>query len=114
MAIVNSIIGTGGIPVIETKRSEGLNWNLTVKPAKAQLDYTAISHVWTDGFADPRTNGLFACQLSRILQDVQMIRKETSLTLGLFETDYKRPEFAETVRRGYEGPVIIWMDALYT
>jgi hypothetical protein len=109
---VNSIIEEDNIPVIEIRRTEGLRLSLKVKSAEAQTDYTAISHVWTDGIADPSTNGLLACQLSKIAQDVQLIKKERPLFPGRFPTDHKRPEFAEAIRRESDGPVTIWMDAL--
>ena len=70
---VCSFIDHGGIPVIKFCRDHHLRWTFIVGNVEAQTDYIAISHVWSDGLADPRTNGLFECGISRLTQDMQWL-----------------------------------------
>jgi hypothetical protein len=115
MASVHSIIEMGGIPLIRISKGEASNWTLTVLAAEVQIDYTAISHVWTQGFADPSTNGLFGCQLSRIFQDVWQIKKRNLSYLSL----RRKPaidrwlNFMHATNHNRANDfVTIWMDAL--
>ena len=72
MSKVYELLQRGEIPVAEITCSPGKGLSLKIKPAEASVDYTAISHIWADGLASGRENGLLGCQLERIQRQVLM------------------------------------------
>jgi hypothetical protein len=108
MQAVQSILRQGQIPVVELRRDQSGKYNLVVKVATATTNYTAISHVWSDGLASPRQNGLFDCQLSKIEDDVQSILERHSR-----ETRPRGIEafFLKALSRLPEESITIWIDA---
>ncbi|KAB8336698.1 hypothetical protein FH972_021008 [Carpinus fangiana] len=62
------IIMGGGIPTISVLGIDGENddeLKVLVQDARNE-NYTAISHVWSDGLGNPHSNSLPACQMRRI------------------------------------------------
>lgn len=69
MGKVRQILSEGSFPVITiSSTSSGLVVD-AVKPSPGVV-YTAISHVWSDGLGNPRSNALPGCQLQYIMEKV--------------------------------------------
>jgi Heterokaryon incompatibility protein (HET) len=82
---IAKVISEGSFPLIElrisanqpqrrrggeaiAKSSDSIE--LHIVPWKPSKDYTAISHVWSHGLGNPRSNGLPSCQLGMLLEAV--------------------------------------------
>lgn len=61
---VIEIIQSGGIPLISISLENDLD--LQVVQYTPYITYTAISHVWSDGLGNPKSNALPRCQLLRL------------------------------------------------
>ncbi|TPX15251.1 uncharacterized protein E0L32_004528 [Thyridium curvatum] len=91
---VSDIVDQGRIPLIISDRSGikvvGTKKASSIKRGEknADLDYVAISHVWSDGLGNPNQNAIPQCQLQRL----------QGLVNGLFPDS--------------TGPVPFWLDTL--
>lgn len=71
------ILEKGGRPLLKfTGSNDGHSnaFNLEVVSWKAPMKYTTISHVWSDGFGNPKANTMLECQLRFIRH--QLIKLE--------------------------------------
>ena len=60
---VTQLLAQGQLPVLEFDPKTGIK----VSPARRGLEYTAVSHVWSDGLGKPNSNSLPQCQISRLI-----------------------------------------------
>jgi hypothetical protein len=82
---IAKVISEGSFPLIELRISanQPQRWRggeavanssgsieLHIVPWKPSKDYTAISHVWSHGLGNPRSNGLPSCQLGMLVEAV--------------------------------------------
>lgn len=87
------ILRGGHIPVVSLGDSgHDTKLKLTVEAAEPRVDYVAVSHVWSDGLANPNANELPICQLLKL--------RKTLLQVGSYQT------------RGRPVSLPIWFDAL--
>ncbi|CAG8960411.1 hypothetical protein HYFRA_00008129 [Hymenoscyphus fraxineus] len=70
------ILRNGRIPVVQIVETCQGNIKLKVKPAQASTEYTAISHVWSDGLGNPISNSLHHCQLEHLSKSLRLIRSD--------------------------------------
>lgn len=63
---VTSIIADGGIPLVRIQSTGLGGLQLVVEKAKSTSRYIAISHVWSDGLGNPKSNALPQCQLDAL------------------------------------------------
>lgn len=69
MAKIRQILSEGSFPVITiSSTSSGVEID-AISPSPG-LIYTAISHVWSDGLGNPRSNSLPRCQLQYLMNKV--------------------------------------------
>lgn len=68
--------GNGGIPLVSVHKNASGDFTIRVRRATATSQFTAISHVWSDGLGNKHSNVLLQCQLislakcrSRLLSD---------------------------------------------
>ena len=118
MSKVYELLQRGEIPVAEVSCNPGKGLSVKVKPAEANIDYTAISHIWADGLASGKENGLLSCQLERIQCQVLNVQAEYRKALVTYY-----PTFTSNRLMSYnwqkrlksriqKGNVNIWIDAL--
>ena len=68
---MRSIIDDGGIPVVRIKTSTDSQLSLEIRRATPEIQYVAISHVWSDGLGNPRANSLPQFQLKRLARSLK-------------------------------------------
>ena len=76
MEPVWTVLRNWRIPIVVLKRDENGTRSMTISSVSAFTQYTAISHVWSDGMADPRQNGLLECQLTKLENDLRSLQKD--------------------------------------
>jgi hypothetical protein len=72
---VVKFISQGKIPLIgiDLRRDD---LDPTLISSNGSIPYTAISHVWSDGLGNPRSNSLHMCQLKRIAEILRNMDKQ--------------------------------------
>lgn len=75
---LHAILSSGSIPL--TRYNEKVTGEPELQVIRADLGtkYVAISHVWSDGFGNPKENRLFACQARRIARYVSSLMASNS------------------------------------
>lgn len=96
---VVKILATGKIPLVSMREDGTGGLEIDVVPLKAELRYTAISHVWADGLGNTTGNALPGCQLHRLHMSLTMLQQSPFKNLISFGR--RRP-----------GVVVFWMDTL--
>ena len=112
MGKVNEILEAGQIPIVGLE-PDGNDIRLIVKAADPQTSYTAISHVWSDGYANAQVNGLLSCQLQRLYHRVLYIElkyPENLFFWGLSGRGFT--SLSTLMNRSSKKQIFIWMDAL--
>ena len=66
IAKVNAIIEKGDIPLISVAFAKDGTADVSVLASRHTRAFVAISHVWSDGLGNPKTNSLPYCQLKRL------------------------------------------------
>ncbi|RYP81887.1 hypothetical protein DL769_001812 [Monosporascus sp. CRB-8-3] len=74
---VKDIIRGGGVPLVSVHSGQHGQIELRVSKATARSRYTAISHVWSDGLANPAANALPHCQIQRLAERVSGLPQKT-------------------------------------
>jgi hypothetical protein len=108
MCDVRSIIEQGDVPVVEVCRDQTGGLQLNVKVVDVDTRYTAISHVWSQGLADPRINGLYHCQLSRLIKDITGVLSKAS---RVPRRVWHRTTTGKYLWKTTEEPITLWLDA---
>lgn len=112
MGKVYEILEAGQIPIVGLE-PDGNNIRLIVKPADSQTSHIAISHVWSDGYANAQVNGLLSCQLQRLYHRILYI--VLKYPENLFFWGFSGCGFlslSTLLNRSSKKQVYIWMDAL--
>ncbi|KAH9236490.1 hypothetical protein K456DRAFT_1816442, partial [Colletotrichum gloeosporioides 23] len=102
---VVKILASNGIPLISMHEDDDGNLKMKVVPFTAELQYTAISHVWIDGLGNNEGNALPDCQVSRLFRGLKMLE---SLPQASFQLLNLESLFSPSTRTG----VVFWMDTL--
>ena len=65
---LTKIIRDGGIPLISigSDNHTDTGYELRVYPRTREIQYIAVSHVWSDGLGNPDKNALPLCQIKRL------------------------------------------------
>jgi hypothetical protein len=86
MESVRAVLRKGQIPIVVLERDGSGKRSMTISPVSGLTEYTAISHVWSDGMADPRQNGLLECQLTKLEGDLRILqgRQQDSAETGKY------------------------------
>ena len=56
--------------------------SITIVPYKSKMKYTAISHVWSDGFGNPHSNELRLCQIKHMVKAIEYARATGGILPG--------------------------------
>ncbi|KAH8591701.1 hypothetical protein B0O99DRAFT_719001 [Bisporella sp. PMI_857] len=64
------LIQNNDVPLVRSTMDSDGNFKIVIEKMSAQIDYTAISHVWAGGLGNFESNRLPHCQLKAIHQDV--------------------------------------------
>lgn len=70
---IASMIEDGEIPVVSSSFTSDGKPQLRIVPARPQLKYIAISHVWSGGLGNPQENTIPTCQLSQLMYNVKKL-----------------------------------------
>jgi hypothetical protein len=97
---VLQLINAGKIPLIKL-RDSGPDEELVleVTDASREPDYATISHVWSDGYGNRKSNNLYRCQIEyfrRLLREAQG----------------HRARYRRGYQKGKVEPLAFWMDTL--
>ncbi|KAF2226301.1 hypothetical protein BDZ85DRAFT_48500 [Elsinoe ampelina] len=103
------IIQGGRMPVVSVNLNDP-NLDLQLHEADSTLRYAAISHVWSDGLGNPKSNALPHCQMTRIARLVSKADLISQAQASNAESLYN----AVSIRRSPEraGRTFFWMDTL--
>ncbi|KAK6076219.1 het domain protein [Seiridium cupressi] len=94
--IVCSILDRGGIPLLKAcisdSSTDGHEISLDVVEHEEGMKYTAISHVWCDGYGNPESNAILSCQAKFLYRSLPGVRYHgpqpgTSIYEALFWID---------------------------
>jgi len=113
-ADIVKIIEEGSIPLIAVEEGPHGRLEIRVEAATASSQYTAISHVWSDGMGNVQANALLHCQLQYISKCVSQL--PTGPDRGIY---YEHGSFLITrmsldgssSSKSYNGR-LVWMDTL--
>lgn len=71
---VRAIIVSGGLPLLKasTRRTALHSRPVELKAAEYQegMEYTALSHIWSDGFGNPKSNSILGCQAAFLIKSI--------------------------------------------
>ena len=69
-----SIIKRNRLPIVTVHGADSIDsMQIEISESDASTPYVAISHVWTDGLGDPKSNALPYCQLARLQRYVSQL-----------------------------------------
>lgn len=77
---LQDIIRRGRIPLVCVDPKDDRDYDLHLVEADGNTPYVAISHVWSDGLGNPKTNSLPMCQIEQLIDLLQTLRKFTHKT----------------------------------
>lgn len=104
------ILKDGGIPVVMATQARTGEIKLQYVRSFLGLDYTAVSHLWSDGLGDPSHNHLPACQLMKLLGCMIALPSKRRWNRG-----YKTPQLPQDWHthghsRYLKKPLYFWLD----
>lgn len=71
---VRAILVSGGLPLLKasTRRTALHSGPVELEVAEYQegMEYTALSHIWSDGFGNPKSNSILGCQAAFLVQSI--------------------------------------------
>ncbi|KAK3368252.1 hypothetical protein B0H63DRAFT_528624 [Podospora didyma] len=109
---LRAIVQSGGVPVVRvTTVKRKLVVKVTCMSTKTR--FVAISHVWSDGLGNSKTNSLPKCQLRRLQDYIDKLKplRKTSGTDGCFGILSSSPETGFQTSLTLR-PKYFWMDTL--
>lgn len=114
---VYAILARGEIPVAKLHRNRKHHTlSIEITPAIPGLSYVAISHVWADGLASARYNGLYLCQLEKVFDRISHLETSwspPSKSSSNVNVAYPRKKLMKWVKKWTpKSSVVLWMDAL--
>jgi hypothetical protein len=100
------IIERQEIPVLRLIEQNGKSI-LDVVSLKSEpgLEYTALSHVWSDGWGNPKENSLPLCRVQKLIFDI-------SATYPMPDFDVEPPQGKYYRKAKHDDRVFFWMDTL--
>ena len=114
---IYDILQRDQIPVARLSRDKTNRTVLDIVAASPDLEYTAISHVWADGLANAKYNGVFQCQLDKLFECVSRMQIDFSIPQSQ-ETNVPNVVERDTLlkqlllRAPWSKRVTIWLDAI--
>lgn len=74
---VRAILMNGGVPLLESSTTtfDLGKVNLEVVEYQEGMEYIALSHVWSDGFGNPKSNSILGCQAAYLVRAIADTRK---------------------------------------
>ncbi|KAG0652125.1 hypothetical protein D0Z07_0980 [Hyphodiscus hymeniophilus] len=73
--------------------------------SEPDLEYTAMSHVWSDGWGNPMENSLPLCRVQKLIRDI-------SATYSMPDFDVEPPQGKYHRKTKHDDRVFFWMDTL--
>ncbi|EEA28671.1 conserved hypothetical protein [Talaromyces marneffei ATCC 18224] len=110
---VSRIISRGRVPLASVQRSNG-QVSIRITEAVGSTKYVTISHVWSHGLGNPKSNALPACQLKRLDRYLSGLRDfGPNLFNGFsFLDPLKLPIGLYKAWRAEDAPPLFWLDTL--
>jgi hypothetical protein len=104
--VLAEIIAENEIPVLRLVEEKG-KFTLKVISATSEpdLEYTAMSHVWTDGWGSPHENSLPLCRVRKIVQTIS-----ATYSMPDFDVEPAQGKYYRATKHG--DRVFFWMDTL--
>ncbi len=117
MAQIYHILEQGQIPIAHLARTSPDHIAMEIAPARPQIQYTAISHVWADGLASADYNGLLRCQLDRFFECLWRMRMEWRVTNrnddSIKKEAGRRSRISKRLTQRFSNRrIAIWIDAI--
>ena len=116
---IYDILQRDQIPVARLSRDKTNRTVLEMVAASPDWKYTAISHVWADGLANAKYNGVFQCQLDKIFDCVWRMQIEYKITSLKVNGHYdppvtkRRASVEKLLLRAISSKQLaIWVDAI--
>lgn len=75
---VRAILMSGGVPLLKSSTATAFDSgkvDLDIVEYQEGMKYTALSHVWSDGFGNPKSNSILGCQAALLVRAVADTRK---------------------------------------
>ena len=109
-------IRKGGIPLISVHTIAHGGLEIRVSPATPSSRYTAISHVWSDGFGNPCANALPQCQLQWLVECLGRLPRQGEPGISCTKTGELSigASRISAIRKSNQArsPLLFWMDTL--
>ncbi|KAL8709614.1 MAG: hypothetical protein Q9220_005706 [cf. Caloplaca sp. 1 TL-2023] len=111
-------IGRGRIPLIEFGESTHGGIRPCLVESNSTSRYVAVSHVWSGGLGNVKSNAMFTCQLRKIQSLLQTLRDDAAddldRDLGTRKTQGLKRVVKESVglKPAPEPPLMLWIDTL--
>jgi hypothetical protein len=105
---VRKIIGEGGIPLVSIECDKSGVLHVDIVRATAGLKYFAVSHVWSGGLGNPKSNELPLCQLKRLFDLWHELTRESEVRYGSLGWRWNKQAWRQLPPR----KVLFWMDTL--
>lgn len=88
-ARIRDILGEGGLPLLRASVSDHGTVNIEVISHETGMEYTAISHIWSDGLGNERHSWLPQCQFVALIKAVNAAQRQqdTSHRNNAWSTD---------------------------
>ena len=83
---LDSILDDRNIPIVKAWGSKE-KCLIEITTCKPHLPYVAISHVWSDGYGNPRDNAIRTCQLQHFSQLVRQLKSSDGRDIEYFWLD---------------------------
>lgn len=109
---VRAIIEDGGVPLVRLRRSSRSGVRLEVARMTARTRFVVVSHVWSDGIGNAKSNALPECQLRRLHAHISRLRP-----LGRNRASEVDHNLLSSLDAGFQTstarrPKYLWIDAL--
>ncbi|KUJ12058.1 uncharacterized protein LY89DRAFT_673847 [Mollisia scopiformis] len=106
---LHAIINEHEIPILRLVEENGVpTLDVISSSSEPGLEYTAMSHVWTDGWGNPDSNSLPLCRVQKLVASIA-----ASYEMPDFKLKFPDPENVKWYRYAKnDNRVFFWMDTL--
>ncbi|CZR59572.1 uncharacterized protein PAC_09466 [Phialocephala subalpina] len=106
---LHQIITEHEIPILQLVEENGEpTLEVISSTSEPSLEYTAMSHVWTDGWGNPDSNSLPLCRVKKLVSAIA-----ASYEMPDFDLTWQDPENVKFYRHErHDERVFFWMDTL--